>query len=399
MLLVDTKLPCTVRSPKTSVLTVLEPLRPILTNDALVGAMRMSPSFVESPVPLSPASIITSPPLACSEYPPCNTSAPPSPVKLLPAATDTSPPLPPTALPPRISTRPPSPPAAPSALPAIITNSPPTPPWALFPPPDVMNTPPPCFASAPVSPAFITTAPPFSESPEPTRRFTSPPPPDAADPVPNVIPPLSPAHAVPVSTTTPPLTPARPLLSVLTTTSPLDNASLLPLVNTSVRAVGLATREHHRTAHAPRGEPPRDLDCASQAFLGATAHHGEIFCPGHVHGSAQVRPVERRARAQIEVAVARASAQHGLVHGHADVQPGAVVLREIALEVSSRLASVDLNNPASSAGDVFAYPSLHVHAPAWHVPGRGRARGHGHVTSHSYVASIDVEGQVTRPAS
>ena len=70
MLLVETKLPCTVRSPNTSVRTVFDPLRPILTNEALVGAMRIRPSLVESPVPLSPASMITSPPVPNSEYPP-----------------------------------------------------------------------------------------------------------------------------------------------------------------------------------------------------------------------------------------------------------------------------------------------------------------------------------------
>ena len=70
MLLVDTKLPWTVRSPNTSVRTVFDPLRPMRTNEALVGAMRIRPSLVESPVPLSPASMMTSPPLPNSEYPP-----------------------------------------------------------------------------------------------------------------------------------------------------------------------------------------------------------------------------------------------------------------------------------------------------------------------------------------
>ena len=112
-----------------------------------------------------------------------------------------------------------------------MTSSPPVPSCALVPAPDVMNTPPPFFESAWLSPACITTAPPFSVSPDPTSRFTSPPAPVIAEPVASVIPPLSPTADAPVSTLISPLTPSLPLVSVRTSTSPLERCALRPLDN------------------------------------------------------------------------------------------------------------------------------------------------------------------------
>mmetsp|Transcript_6236 Transcript_6236/g.25837 ORF Transcript_6236/g.25837 Transcript_6236/m.25837 type:complete len:218 (+) Transcript_6236:468-1121(+) len=133
-----------------------------------------------------------------------------------------------------------------------MTSSPPEPSWALVPAPDVMNTPPPFFESAWLSPAFITTAPPFSVSPDPTSRFTSPPAPVIADPVASVIPPLSPTADAPVSTLISPLTPSLPLVSVRTSTSPLERCALRPLDNKTAPPLPSAAVPPRTSTSPPR---------------------------------------------------------------------------------------------------------------------------------------------------
>ena len=133
-----------------------------------------------------------------------------------------------------------------------------------------------------------------------------------------------------------------------------------------VRAVRIAARQHHRAAHAPRRQTSRDLDRASQAFLGAAAHHRKILRLRHLCGSAQVRGDLRRVVSK-ERAVARASVQHSLVHRHADVQPRAFVLLQVALLRPSRKPAGHLHHSTSPSDGILSDARDDVDASTWHV--------------------------------
>ena len=122
-----------------------------------------------------------------------------------------------------------------------------------------------------------------------------------------------------------------------------------------VRAVGGTARQHHQTTHTPGRQTSRDFNRASQAFLGAAAHHREVLRFRYVCGSAQIRRDLWRGVSKVR-AVARAPVQNGLVHRHCDGESQTLVRLQVAQLDARRAAARYLHNtaPASRAVRAFA---------------------------------------------
>ena len=162
-----------------------------------------------------------------------------------------------------------------------------------------------------------------------------------------------------------------------------------------VRAVGVTTRQHHGATHTPRRQTSRDLDRASQAFLGAAAHHREVLSLRHVCCSAQIRRDVRGTVSEV-CAVARASVQHGLVHRHADVQSRTLVHLQLAIIDTRRVPAVYLNHASLSARGAGSRSRYYVYASARRVRRVREAGSYRHVPARPDVALIHENRDVPR---
>ena len=162
-----------------------------------------------------------------------------------------------------------------------------------------------------------------------------------------------------------------------------------------VRAAGLTTRQHHGATHTPRRQTSRDLDRASQAFLGAAAHHREVLSLRHVCRSAQIRRDVRGIVSEGR-AVARAPVQHGLVRRHADGQSRALVHLQLAVLDTRRLPAVYLNHAPPSTCGVGSRSGYYVYASARRVCRVREAGSHSHVPARPDVALIHENRDIPR---